>query len=168
MIRAAAADDFDAIAAITAHYVEHTAIHFAYQAPTADELRAQWGGPAGRHPWLVSVDDGAVCGYAKAGTWRERDAYRWTTELGVYLATTHCGRGLGGALVTALVDELIVRGFHTAIAGIALPNPASVALFERAGFAFTGTFREVGWKHEAWHDVGFWQRALRPSAPPPA
>lgn len=159
MIRAATAADFDVIAAITAHYVEHTAIHFAYQAPTADELRAQWGGPAGHHPWLV-VDDGAVRGYAKTGPWRAREAYRWCAEVGLYLAPDQRGRGLGRALLAALLDELIVRGFHTAIAGIALPNPASVALHERAGFAFVGRFREVGWKLDAWHDVGFWQRPL--------
>ena len=165
MIRAATADDFDIIAAITAHYVEHTAIHFAYQAPTAAELRGQWAG--GRHPWLV-FDDGVVRGYAKAGAWREREAYRWTTELGLYLAPDQRQRGLGTALLDALLDALIARGFHTAIAGIAPPNPASVALFERAGFTFIGTFREVGWKHAAWRDVGFWQRALRPPGTAPA
>lgn len=159
MIRAATAADFDAIAAITAPYVEQTAIHFAYAAPTADELRAQWGADD-RHPWLV-LDDGGVQGYAKAGTWRSRDAYRWSTELGIYLAGDRRRRGHGGALLAALVDELVVRGFHVAIAGITLPNPASVALFERAGFAPVGVFREVGWKLDAWHDVGFWQRQLR-------
>lgn len=168
MIRAAAAADFDAIAAITAHYVERTTIHFAYAAPTAAELRAQWQDDP-RHPWLV-LDDGEVRGYAKAGPWRTRDAYRWSTELGIYLAADRCSRGLGRPLLDALLAELVARGFHTAIAGITLPNPASVALFERAGFVAAGRFREVGWKHDAWHDVGFWQRPLatpgtRPVAP---
>ncbi len=159
MIRSATAADFDVIAAITAYYVEHTAIHFAYQAPTADELRAQWDGPTGRHPWLV-LDDGAVRGYAKAGTWRAREAYRGCAEVGLYLAPDQRGRGHGPALLAALLVELTARGFHVAIAGIALPNPASVALHERAGFTAVGTFREVGWKLDAWHDVGFWQRPL--------
>ncbi|HVV84253.1 MAG TPA: GNAT family N-acetyltransferase [Kofleriaceae bacterium] len=168
MIRAATADDFDAIASITAHYVERTAIHFAYAPPAAAELRAQWQGEP-RHPWLVDDEGGAVRGYAKAGAWRTRDAYRWSAELGVYLAHDQRRRGLGRALVDALVAELIARGFHTAIAGITLPNPASVGLFERAGFVHVGTFREVGWKLDAWHDVGFWQRHLvAAGSPPPA
>jgi phosphinothricin acetyltransferase len=188
MIRAARTDDFEAIAAITAHYVERTAIHFAYAAPSADELRAQWQADD-RHPWLVDDgdDDGdrdrdgdrdgdgdgdergvdAVLGYAKAGAWRTRDAYRWSAELGIYLAADRRGRGRGRALLAALLDELIARGFHAAIAGITLPNPASVGLFEAAGFAHAGSFREVGWKHDAWHDVGFWQRVLT-AGPPPA
>src|SRR5688500_7713308 len=164
MIRAATADDFDAIARITAHYVEHTAIHFSYVAPAAGELRDQWAG--GRYPWRVA-DDGLVHGYAKAGAWRARDAYRWSCELGIYLAHDRRGRGVGRALLAALVDELVARGFHTAIAGITLPNPASVALVERAGFVHAGSFREVGWKHDAWHDVGFWQRPLAPPGAPP-
>ena len=164
MIRAATADDFDAIAAITAHYVATSAIHFSYVAPTADELREQWREP--RYPWLVADDGaGAVRGYAKAGSWRARDAYRWTTELGIYLAPDQRRRGLGRGLLAALLTELVARGFHAAIAGITLPNPGSVALFEGAGFTFAGRFREVGWKLDAWHDVGFWQRALAPGPP---
>lgn len=171
MLRAATADDFDAIAAITAHYVERTAIHFAYAPPTAAELRGQWQGDE-RHPWLVATEDeagddapdagvaGRVIGYAKAGPWRTRDAYRWSAELGIYLAPTRCRRGIGSALLAALLARMVARGFHAAIAGITLPNPASVRLFEAAGFARVGAFREVGWKHDAWHDVGFWQRLL--------
>ena len=180
MIRAATATDFDAIAAITAHYVERTTIHFAYTPPTADELRALWHADE-RHPWLVTTDDdhdratdhapdaglsrGAVIGYAKSGAWRTRDAYRWSAEIGIYLAPARRGQGLGRALLAALLAQMTARGFHAAIAGITMPNPASVALFEVAGFVHVGTFREVGWKHDAWHDVGFWQRMLNDHAP---
>lgn len=159
MLRAATTDDFDAIAAITAHYVATTAIHFAYQPPTADELRAQWEEP--RYPWLVAIEDERVVGYAKAGAWRARDAYRWTAEVGFYLAPDCRGRGLGRALLDALVVELTARGFRSAVGGVTLPNHASVRLMERAGFAPIGVFAAAGWKHDAWHDVGFWQLMLR-------
>ncbi len=161
MLRPAAADDFDAIAAITAPYVETTAIHFAYEPPTAAELRGQWGGPDGRFPWRVAEDDGTVVGYAKAGEWRSRAAYQWTAEVGFYLAPDRRGRGVGTVLLAGLIDALIARGFRSAIGGVTLPNPASVALMERAGFTPIGRFAAVGWKLDAWHDVGFWQRILR-------
>jgi L-amino acid N-acyltransferase YncA len=159
MIRDAVVDDLPTIAAITAHYVAHTAIHFAYQPPTVDELTAAWEA-RGRQVWLVDDDGGAVVGYAKSDRFRARAAYDRSTEVGVYLAPDVRGRGRGRALVATLLDRLTAAGFHLAIAGIALPNPASVALFEGAGFTAVGVFREVGWKFDAWHDVGFWQRRL--------
>lgn len=164
MLRAATELDLPAIAAITAPYVERTAIHFAYQPPTVDELRGQWSDT--RYPWLVAVEGDRVIGYAKAGEWRSRAAYRWTTEIGFYLAEDRRGRGVGSRLLGALLDELTARGFRSAIGGVTLPNPASVALMERHGFTPVGVFRAVGWKLDAWHDVGFWQRGLRGDEPP--
>lgn len=163
MPRDATAADLPAIAAITAYYVEHTAIHFGYQPPTVAELTAAWAA-RDRHAWLVATAaDGAVIGYAKSDRFRARAAYDRSAELGVYLAPDHTGRGVGRALIAALIARLAAADFHLAVAGIALPNPASVALFERAGFTPVGVFREVGWKFDAWHDVGFWQRRLTPA-----
>lgn len=163
MLRDATAADLPTIAAITAHYVERTAIHFAYQPPTVAELTAAWAA-RDRHAWLVATGaDGAVIGYAKSDRFRARAAYDRSAELGVYLAPGQVGRGVGRALVGALIARLAAADFHLAIAGIALPNPASVALFEGAGFTAVGVFREVGWKFDAWHDVGFWQRRLTPA-----
>jgi L-amino acid N-acyltransferase YncA len=163
MLRDATAADLPTIAAITTHYVERTAIHFAYQPPTVAELTAAWAA-RDRHAWLVATgDDGAVIGYAKSDRFRARAAYDRSAELGVYLAPGQVGRGVGRALVGALIARLAAADFHLAIAGIALPNPASVALFEGAGFTAVGVFREVGWKFDAWHDVGFWQRRLTPA-----
>jgi phosphinothricin acetyltransferase len=166
VIRPAIADDFDAIAAITNHYIATTAIHFGDALETGATLRAAWAA-SDRHPWLVA-DDGGVIGYAKAGAYRARAAYAWTAEVGLYLAPDRVGRGVGTALYRALIDELRARGFRSAIGGIALPNPRSVALHERLGFAPAGVVRAAGWKHGAWHDVGFWQLMLRADdgAPP--
>src|SRR5687767_6930726 len=102
-IRAAAAADFPAIAAITNHYIETTAIHFGYQPVAAADLVSLWDSTRDRYPWLVAVDpDDAVIAYAKAGEWRARDAYRWTTELGLYVAPDRRRAGIGRALYTSL------------------------------------------------------------------
>jgi phosphinothricin acetyltransferase len=159
-IRPARADDFAAIAEITSFYITTSAIHFAYEPIAAAELEATWRAAGDRYPWLVADVDGTVVGYAKAGAWRERAAYAWTCEVGLYIADAARGRGIGGGLYRELLAEVARRGFRSAIAGIALPNDASLALHERLGFAPAGTVREAGFKHERWHDVAFFQLML--------
>jgi phosphinothricin acetyltransferase len=99
---------------------------------------------------------------------RDRAAYRWSVETGLYLARDAQGRGLGRRLLTAHLDLLERQGFVTIVAGIALPNPASVALHERLGFTLSGIERGVGFKRGRWIDVGRWQKDLAPrtDAPP--
>jgi phosphinothricin acetyltransferase len=167
-LRLARADDFAAIAAITNHYIRTTAIHFGYEDVPAEELRAMWQGGADTYPWLVADIGGTVAGYAKAGSWRTRAAYRWITETGIYLGPSHCGRGLGAPLYRALLDTLKKQGFHAAVGGIALPNEPSVKLHERLGFVHCGTIPRAGRKFDRWHDVGFWFLALQPEDHVPA
>jgi phosphinothricin acetyltransferase len=157
-IRPARADDFTSIAAITNHYITTTSIHFAYEPVAAAELRGMWERSRDRHPWLVTEDDGVVLGYAKSGVWRERAAYNWTCEVGLYIADRTRGRGMGRALYTELLAECDRRGFRSAVAGITLPNDASIALHEKLGFQRIGTFEDAGWKNGAWHAVEFWQK----------
>jgi phosphinothricin acetyltransferase len=162
-IRAARTDDFPAIAAITNHYIATTAIHFGYEPVSADEMALVWSSHP-EYPWLV-IEATEVVGYAKAGVWRARAAYRWTAETGLYLAPEACGRGLGRRLYTALLDELAAREFHTVVAGITLPNDPSLALHRALGFTEVGVVRDAGFKHDHWHDVAFWQKALGTTAP---
>jgi phosphinothricin acetyltransferase len=108
----------------------------------------------------VAVVDDRVVGVAYAGPWNERAAYRWTVESTVYVEESAHRRGVGDALYTELLDRLRRQGFHSAVAVIALPNDPSVRLHERHGFAQVGELREAGFKHGAWHDVGFWQCLL--------
>ncbi|MBL0217940.1 MAG: N-acetyltransferase [Myxococcales bacterium] len=157
-IRPAHDDDFDAIAAITNHYIATSTIHFAYEPLTAGELRTQWHGYRDRFPWLVTCVDGAVVGYAKAGTWRDRAAYNWTAETGIYIADASRGQGLGKPLYVALLAELEARGFRSVVAGITLPNEPSVAMHLALGFEPCGVIQDAGFKHGAWHAVGFWQK----------
>ena len=165
MIRPARADDFPAIAAITNHYITTTTIHFAYEPLPVEKFLAAW---TDRHPWFVAAEDGIVVGYAKAGVWRDRAAYDWTTEIGLYIHHEHRGRGLGKALYAALLDELAKRGFRSAIAGITLPNDPSIALHQAFGFESVGVVRDAGFKHGQWCAVEFFQKRFTTDASSPA
>lgn len=161
MIRPARESDLEAIAAIYAHYVEHTAITFDLERPTTGDWRAKWA--AGRqagHPWLVTEPDGELAGYATTGPFRPKHAYRPTVETTIYLAPAAVGCGLGRPLYAALLRAAGEASFHRAIAGVTLPNPTSVALHEALGFTPVGVMEQVGHKLGAWHDVGWWQRPL--------
>lgn len=120
------------------------------------------------HPWLVAEEDGRVLGYASTSPMRNRAAYRWSVETGIYLEPGAQGRGIGRKLLAAHLELLERQGFVTAIAGIALPNEASVALHEKLGFTLSGVERGVGFKFGQWVDVGRWQRDLAPRTDAPA
>ncbi len=143
-------------------YINTTAIHFGTEPQGADYFEKLWTTTRDRYPWLTATtDDGAYAGFAKAGVWRDRTAYSWTPETAIYITRAAQGRGIGVALYRALLDELRTRGFHSAVAGITLPNAASVRVHEAVGFVPAGVIRQAGHKFNAWHDVGFWQVLLR-------
>lgn len=163
------ARDAAACAAIYAPHVEGSAVSFEERAPSAEELAARIERVAATHAWLVAEREGRVVGYAYATAYNERPAYRWSTSVSAYVAAEFRGRGVGRALYEALFERLRERGFRMACAGITLPNAASVALHEGLGFEQAGLNREIGWKHGAWRDVGWWQLELTPpgDGPPP-
>lgn len=134
-----------------------TPIHFATAPATDAEFAAMWNKSRENFPWLAAEDSGGFLGYCKAGTWRERDAYSRTVETAVYVVSNARRRGTGRALYQELFARLRDGGFRTAVAGITLPNEASVLLHEAMGFQHVGVFKAVGFKFDAWHDVGFWQ-----------
>ena len=160
VIRLAKPEDAAAIAAIYRPYVEGSRISFEEVAPDAAEMAARMASPL--HPWLVAADDDRVMGYASCSPYHRRPAYRWTVETSIYLASEAQGRGLGRELLSRLIELLVTQGYVTAIAAIALPNPASIALHERLGFVPAGTYRGVGFKFDQWTDVSLWQRDLAP------
>ncbi len=161
MIRSATARDADAIAGIYNHYVVNTPVTFETEPVGVVEMAQRIEEIlAASLPWLVIEENGTVVGYAYAGKWKGRCAYRHSVETTVYLDAESTGRGHGGALYEALLGQLRALGLHVAIGGIALPNPASVALHEKFGFEPVARFREVGFKFGQWVDVGYWQRML--------
>ncbi|HEX8224614.1 MAG TPA: GNAT family N-acetyltransferase [Allosphingosinicella sp.] len=168
-LRAAAPDDAAAIAEIYAPFVTASPVSFETEPPDAAAMRARIEAGGELYPWIAAeAEDGALLGYAYAARFRERPAYRFTVETTVYLRREASGRGLGARLYKPLLASLEAQGFTQAIAAITLPNVASVALHERLGFEPAGTYRRVGWKLGAWHDVGLWQKPLAPAGSPPA
>jgi phosphinothricin acetyltransferase len=161
--------DAAACAAIYAPHVEGSAVSFEERAPSGAEVAERIATTSATHPWLVAERNGEVIGYAYATPHRSRAAYRWATDVAVYVAASDRGRGYGRALYEALLDRLRRQRFRMACAGITLPNDASVALHEALGFARVGVYRRIGWKAGTWRDVGWWQLELAPpgEGPPP-
>jgi L-amino acid N-acyltransferase YncA len=162
LIRDASASDAEACAAIYAPYVTDTAITFEIEPPTVEEMTDRITKAAKTHAWLVIEDEGRVVGYAYGGPYKERAAYRFSCEVSVYLELGRRRTGGGRALYEALFTRLVERGFRTAVAGMTLPNDASVGLHRALGFEPIGTYRRIGWKHGAWRDVAWAQRDLVP------
>jgi phosphinothricin acetyltransferase len=162
MIRAATESDAQAIADIYNHYIANTVVTFEEQAISQSEIIGRMEKVKGSSlPWLVAEDVGAVIGYAYAGKWNLRSAYRHTVESTVYLSPSSVGQGWGTRLYETLFDSLRAKSIHIVIGGITLPNPASVALHEKFGMKQAGHFPEVGHKFGRWLDVGYWQMELK-------
>ena len=160
-IRLATLSDAEAIAAIYRPVVETTTISFETVAPDRDEMAKRLADTLVSHPWLVCEVDGRVAGYAYATKHRVRAAYQWSVDTSVYVDAACRRSGVGRGLYQSLFAILAAQRFVNAFAGIALPNAASVALHEAAGFEPLGVYRRVGFKLGAWHDVGWWQLSIR-------
>jgi phosphinothricin acetyltransferase len=158
-VRVATPDDAAPIAEIYGALVRDTAITFEVIPPSAGEMRERIERTLYSFPWLV-FEEGGVLGYAYASRFRSREAYRWSVELSAYIREDSRRKGIGRVLCEGLLDLLGRQGFACALAGITLPNPPSVGLFESLGFERAGVLRRVGYKLGRWHDVGWWQRSL--------
>lgn len=159
-IRVAAPSDGEAVAAIYAPIVRDTAISFEIEPPTVSELAQRIAKTLPAYPWLVAERDGQVIGYAYAGKHRDPGAYRWSVNVSIYVDKGARRQGVGRALYERLIAILKAQGFHSAYAGIALPNAASVGLHEAVGFKPIGLYKEVGFKHGQWRDTGWWRLTL--------
>ncbi|HEU4917099.1 MAG TPA: GNAT family N-acetyltransferase [Acidimicrobiia bacterium] len=165
-VRPVTLDDAGAIAGIYSPIVQHTAISFELEPPSADVIGHRIGTVTSGYPWLVLDIDGEVGGYAYAGPFKDRAAYRWSVETAIYLDVEVRGLGLGKFLYTALIDELREAGFANVFAGVTKPNPGSEALHVSAGFRPIGVFPRAGFKLGEWHDVGWWHRPLHDNPSP--
>ena len=163
-IRDATPDDLPALTDIYNHYIVHTAITFDLHTFTADERLAWFDEhkPAGRHRLLVATESGGRCvGCASTSRWRPKPAYETTVESSVYCHPDILGKGCGTALYAALFRAIEREDIHTIVAGVCLPNPASLALHERFGFLPVGVFHAVGRKFDRYWDVAWFERPLR-------
>jgi L-amino acid N-acyltransferase YncA len=159
-IRHATPEDGAACAAIYTPYVTDTVITFEDEPPTGPQMAERIATANRSHAWVVAEDGGEIVGYAYGGTWKSRAAYRYACEVSVYLRVGRRRTGTGKALYDALFAVLAARGYVIVVAGMTLPNDASVGLHRAMGFEHVGTHRAVGWKHDAWHDVAWAQRRL--------
>jgi len=168
-IRAATPADIAAITAIYAHAVQYGTASFETEPPDEAEMARRFAAlAAGGFPYLVAEASGAVRGYAYAGLYRTRVAYRYTLEDSVYIAPDFHGRGIGRALLDRLLVEAEAQGYRQMIAVIGdSEQAASVALHRAAGFAMIGTFVAVGYKFGRWLDTVLMQRPLGSGAAAP-
>jgi len=167
-LRPAAPEDVPAIQAIYAHHVLHGLGTFEEVPPTPMEMAERCAAVLDRGlPWLVA-DDGEVLGYAYAGPFRTRAAYRFTVEDSVYVAEAARGRGVGRALLSAIIAECEAMGLRQMLGVIGdSGNAASIALHRACGFQHLGVVPAVGWKFGRWVDVVWMQRALGPGGASP-
>jgi L-amino acid N-acyltransferase YncA len=161
-IRPAGANDLAAIARIYADAVRHGTASFEIDPPDQAEMTRRFADlRGGGFPYLVAQDEGAVAGYAYAGPYRARPAYRFTVEDSIYVAAPSRRRGIGRALLERLIQEAEGYGFRQMIAVIGdSDQPASIALHAAAGFRIVGTLDGVGFKLDRWLDSVLMQRAL--------
>ena len=162
IIRAAVPSDLVALTALYNHYVVES--HCTFDAtPLSVEVRRVWfeqHAETGPHRLLVATDGDELLGYASSSAHRPKPSYRTSVETSVYLAPQAHGRRIGTRLYTELFARLADEDVHRALAGVALPNPASVALHRRMGFTEVGTFDEVGHKFGKYWSVLWFQRPL--------
>lgn len=166
VVRDARPEDMAAVQAIYAHHVLHGLATFEEVPPSVEDMIARRGAviDAGL-PYLVAERGGAVVGYSYASSYRPRPAYRHTLEDSVYVADGLAGRGIGAALLAALLARCQTGPWRQMIAIIGdTGNAASIALHRRHGFALTGTLHAVGFKLGRWVDTVLMQRALGPGA----
>lgn len=168
MIRQATVEDAAAILGIYAPVVRESVATFELEPPSVEEVARRIAEVSERYPWLAFEVSGEVVGYAYAAAYHPRPAYDWTCEVSVYVGEAARGTGAGKALLRELLARLTEAGYVNAIARIALPNDASVSLFESHGFDHIGTARGVGYKLGRWVDVDEWQLELAPRVAGPA
>jgi L-amino acid N-acyltransferase YncA len=162
IVRAATADDAEALAAIYGHHVLHGFGTFEEEPPSPAEMEMRRAAIAGRGlPYLVAESEGRVLGFAYAGPFRPRAAYRYCVEDSVYIAPDAVGRGVGRAVLSAVLAHCEALGLRQVVAVIGdSGNAASIGLHRALGFADAGVGRSFGFKHGRWVDIVWMQKAL--------
>ena len=165
-VRPATSTDGAVVAALYAPYVLGPGVTFELVPPGAHAMAGRIATTLLTHPWLVAERDGVVVGYAYAGLYGTRAAYRWTAETTIYVGSGQRGQGVGRVLYPALLDALRAQNLRSALARVAMPNPGSARLHTACGFTHFGTHPDAGYKHGVWHDIAYWSCRLNDTDPP--
>jgi len=160
MIRSILSDDAPAICSIYNYYIENSCATFEEEPVGIDDMKERICEVYPEYPFLVWDDGGEIFGFAYAHKWKDRSAYRHTAEFSLYVRNGFQGRGMGRALVEALLTEIRKTNIHVVVSGIVLPNDGCVAIHEKLGFKKISHFAEVGYKFSKWLDVGHWELIL--------
>jgi len=153
--------DIAAVTRIYGHYVRETVITFETEEPSEAEMASRFAAIAEKgHPLLIGEMDGGVIGYAYASTYRPRAAYRFTCEDSIYLAPSAVGHGLGGQMLTRLIEDASKAGLKQMLAVITAERANSIRLHEKAGFRMIGRYAALGYKFDRWLDIVHMQKAL--------
>ena len=158
MIRDAEIEDAPLIASIYNYYIKNSIFTFDENPIPKSVIEEKIN--SSPYPFLIYEDENTILGYAYASLWKSRCAYKFSVEISIYLNPKSKGIGIGTKLYTNLIDFLKKEKIHSIIAGISLPNDASVKFHEKMGFEKVGQFKEVGFKFGKWIDVGYWERIL--------
>ena len=160
-IRKVESADAAQIAEIYNYYILKTHHTFETEALSADEMRERIGETSEEYPFLVAESDGAIQGYVYAAQFKLRQAYKHSVEASIYVRIQAKQKGIGSELYEEFLEELKETDVHALMAGISLPNEASVKFHEKLGYEKVAHFKEVGYKLGRWVDVGFWEMLNR-------
>lgn len=169
-LRDATPDDLAAVTALYGREVAHGTATFELDPPSIEEMSGRFAAVQRLGlPWLTAEFDGAFAGYAYASPFRLRPAYRYGVEGSIYIEETARGRGVGRALLEALIERLGDQGVRHVIAAISdsQTSAASIGLHSALGFRLVGAYHQVGWKFDRWLDVTLMQLDLAPGGGPP-
>jgi L-amino acid N-acyltransferase YncA len=165
MIRLATPADAAQILDIYAPFVHGTAVTFEYEIPDVGDFEKRIQKTSKFYPYLVWEEHRNVLGYTYATRFRERKAYDWVCESAIYVSEQARGKGVGQKLYKKLFECLRTQGVISVIA-VVRPDGQTVAFHEALGFRKAGIIQHGGYKHDAWHDAGFWQLVLHDPVPP--
>lgn len=157
MIRKVKLEDADQIAEIYNYYILNSIATFEETPISGEDIKERINTITLKYPWIVYEDEGQVVGYAYAGEWRARNAYRFSVESSVYLKNGLEKKGIGSGLYQDLLNQLKEMNFHTVKGVLGLPNEPSIYLHEKFGFKKVAHFKDAGFKFGKWVDVGYWQ-----------
>jgi L-amino acid N-acyltransferase YncA len=162
LVRPSSESDLVAVTAIYAHAVTHGTASFELGPPDEVEMARRWAAILeGGYPHLVAEKDGAILGYAYAGAYRTRPAYRSTVEDSIYVAPSAQGQGVGRLLLAALIEECEKRDFRLMVAVIGdEESKGSIGLHRCMGFEPVGILKGIGYKHGRWLSTVLMQRPL--------
>lgn len=161
IIRKAESRDASQVADVYNYYIQQTHHTFETEPLSAEEMQKRIEDTTEDYPFLVAEENDEIVGYAYATQFKLRQAYEYASEVSIYVRNAAKQKGIGSQLYTQLFDELQETDTHAVVAGISLPNDASVRFHERLGFEKVAHFKEVGYKLGRWIDVGYWEKILR-------